>query len=99
MKKQKRSNSKARVGNEYAKNPLVVAFAMRMKEWRQGEGLTLKTMSKDTGLSMAIICEWEHGNRFPSVDHLWALAQYTGIPAWELIRPAQVADKTKHRLR
>jgi transcriptional regulator with XRE-family HTH domain len=52
-------------------------------------------MAAGTGLSMAILCEWAHGHRFPSVDHLWAIAQYTGIPAWELIRPAKGASKRR----
>jgi transcriptional regulator with XRE-family HTH domain len=63
------------------RNPLVDAFAMRIKAWRQDAGKTLKAVAKDTGLSMAILCEWEHGHRFPSVDHLQAIAEYTGIPA------------------
>ena len=63
------------------RNPLVDAFAMRIKAWRQDAGKTLKVVAKDTGLSMAILCEWEHGHRFPSVDHLQAISRYTGIPA------------------
>lgn len=94
-KQQKRSKNSASVNSRCGENPLVGAFAMRMKDWRQGKGLTLKTVAAKTGLSMAILCEWEHGHRFPSVDHLWAVAQYTGIPAWELIRPATGAAKKK----
>ncbi len=52
-------------------------------------------MAADTGLSMAILCEWEHGHRFPSVDHLWAVSQYTGIPAHELITPVKGASKRR----
>ena len=71
--------SKARV-KTYS-NPLVDAFSSRIKAWRQKEGKTLKVVAADTGLSMAILCEWEHGHRFPSVDHLRAISRYTGIPA------------------
>ncbi len=99
MKKklQKRSKNSPVAGDRCVENPLVGAFARRVKEWRQGKGLTLKVMAGDTGLSMAILCEWEHGHRFPSVDHLWAVAQYTGIPAWELIRPVKGAAAKKVR--
>jgi transcriptional regulator with XRE-family HTH domain len=97
-RKQSKKPSK-NASNRCLENPLVGAFARRVKEWRQGKGLTLKVMAGDTGLSMAILCEWEHGHRFPSVDHLWAVAQYTGIPAWELIRPAKGVATKKPRSR
>lgn len=77
--RKKSSKSKARV--KTYRNPLVDAFAARIKQWRQDEGRTLKVVAGDTGLSMAILCEWEHGHRFPSVDHLQAISEYTGIPA------------------
>jgi transcriptional regulator with XRE-family HTH domain len=96
---QKRSKNSPGVGSRYVANPLVVAFATRLKEWRQGKGLTLKIMSADTGLSMAIVCEWEHGHRFPSVDHLLAVSKYTGIPAHDLIRPVKGAAAKKGRTR
>jgi ribosome-binding protein aMBF1 (putative translation factor) len=94
-KQQKRLTNSVRSPKEYTGNPLVTAFAMRMKAWRQEKGLTLKVVASKTGLSMAILCEWEHANRFPSVDHLWAIAEYTGIPAWELIRPLKGAGKRR----
>ncbi len=68
------------------KNPLVKAFAVRLQQWRKGEGRPLKEVAGDLDVSIAIICEWEHGNRFPSVDHLYQLARYTGIPASEFIK-------------
>lgn len=88
-KQQKRVKNSPIVGSRYVANPLVEAFAMRMKEWRQEKGITLKVMAAKTDLSMAILCEWEHGHRFPSVDHLWAMAKYTGIPAGLLITPVK----------
>ena len=62
-------------------NPLVQAFSARLSAWRQETGKTLKEVSADTGLSTSILCEWEHGHRFPSVEHLQAIAIYTKIPA------------------
>lgn len=77
----KARTQKSKAGIKTYHNPLVDAFALRIKAWRQAEGRTLKAVAADTGLSMAILCEWEHGHRFPSVDHLRAISQYTGIPA------------------
>ena len=94
---QKRSKRSPVVGNRGVENPLIGAFAARVKGWRQEKGLTLKTVAADTGLSIAIICEWEHGHRFPSVDHMWAVSQYTGIPAGELITPVKGAGAKKSR--
>jgi ribosome-binding protein aMBF1 (putative translation factor) len=68
------------------KNPLVKAFAFRLAQWRQTENKTLKEVGGAIDLSVAIICEWEHGRRFPSVDHLLALSRYSGIPASEFLR-------------
>jgi transcriptional regulator with XRE-family HTH domain len=77
-------------------NPLVGALAARLKAWRAENGLALKRVAAKLDVSVSIICEWEHAHRFPSVDHLWALAQYTGIPAWEFIQPVKgVAQKKK----
>lgn len=67
------------------KNPLVQAFSGRLREWRRESGKTLKEVSADTGLSMAILCEWEHGHRFPSVEHLQDISEYCKIPAWCLL--------------
>jgi transcriptional regulator with XRE-family HTH domain len=77
----KKGTGKSKAGIKTYSNPLVDAFATRIKQWRQQEGRTLKVVAADTGLSMAILCEWEHGHRFPSVDHLQAIAEYTGISA------------------
>jgi transcriptional regulator with XRE-family HTH domain len=41
----------------------------------------LKEVAADLGVSIAIVSEWENGHRFPSIDHLQALTQYTGISA------------------
>ena len=82
------SKDKAAKGKPFAhvKNPLVKAFAARLSNWRKDEGKTLKQMATALDLSISIICEWEHGRRFPSVDHLLDLSKHTGIPAWEFLR-------------
>jgi len=78
---------------KHADNPLVQAFAQRLKKWRQGKGLTLAEVSADTGFSTSVICEWENGHRFPAVLHLTALAEHTGISASNFIRPLTSTEK------
>jgi transcriptional regulator with XRE-family HTH domain len=70
-------------------NPLVRSFADRLKEWRRKEGLLLKDVAAALKVSISIVCEWELGHRFPSVDHLQAIALYTGIPAWQFLKIAR----------
>ena len=81
------------------KNPLVRAFAGRVMRWRKEKGLTLKDIARELDLSVSIVCEWEHGNRFPSVDHLLDLSLLMGVPAWSLLREASggVAKKAPAR--
>ena len=67
------------------RNPIVQAFSSRLRDWRRASGKTLKQVSADTGLSMAILCEWEHGHRFPSVEHLQEISAYAKIPVWCLL--------------
>ena len=83
---------------KYADNPLVQAFARRLKQWRAGKGITLAEMSADIGFSTSIICEWENAYRFPSAYHLMAIATYTGIPAAEFLRPLKGTGTKKARV-
>ncbi len=66
---------------EVTGNPLVSRFAARLKKWRREQGKPLKEVAADLGVSIAIVSEWEHGHRFPSVKHLQAVTRYTGISA------------------
>ena len=91
--KEKQRNTTRKAGGKadnvrfaHVKNPLVRAFAVRLLEWRKTEHRTLKEVAAELDLSISIVCEWEHGRRFPSVDHLQTLARYTGIPAWSFLR-------------
>lgn len=78
-----------RVRREPGRNPLVMAFATRLRAWRLDKGIHLKAIATEVGVSVSIVCEWEHARRFPSIDHLWALSQYAGIPASRLIAVAK----------
>lgn len=60
---------------------VIRAFAHRLREWRVGAGLPLKHVARDLGVSVSIVCEWEHGHRFPSIAHLEDISRYVGLPA------------------
>jgi transcriptional regulator with XRE-family HTH domain len=76
-------SGKGRVGltGEDSGNPLVQKFASRLRAWRRKQGKPLKEVAADLGVSIAIVSEWEHGHRFPSVKHLQSVTRYTGISA------------------
>ena len=86
-----KADRRARSGNRYglprSGNPLRHTFAKRFGEWRARKGLLLKEIAEDLDVSISIVAEWENGHRFPSVDHLYAISQRTGIPAWRFLRP------------
>lgn len=73
-------------------NPLVVRFAARLKAWRREQGKPLKEVAADLGVSIAIVSEWEHGHRFPSVKHLQAVTRYTGISASDFFSNGSPAE-------
>jgi ribosome-binding protein aMBF1 (putative translation factor) len=56
------------------------AFARRLKEWRMEAGLPLKHVARDLGVSVSIVCEWEHAHRFPSFVNLEGIARCMGLP-------------------
>lgn len=93
MKKKRQQDSRT----THADNPLVQAFAHRLKQWRQDKGMTFKAVSAKTGLSIPILCEWEHAQRFPDPMNLWTIAQFTGISASEFIQPLKTAGAKKAR--
>jgi transcriptional regulator with XRE-family HTH domain len=57
-----------------------LVFAHHLRCWRETTGLPLKRIAYDLGVSIAIVGEWERGNRFPCARHLQSLAHYCQIP-------------------
>ena len=55
-------------------------FAGNLKAWRQNAGIPLKAVSKEMGVSIATVSDWERGARFPTGEHLNRISEYTGIP-------------------
>lgn len=62
------------------KASVVDDFSQRLRDWRASRKLPLKHVARDLGVSVSIISEWEHGNRFPSVTNLEAVSRYIGLP-------------------
>ena len=62
-------------------------FGANLSTWRRDNGLRLKDVAAGVGVSPSIVCEWEHGNRFPSARHLDAVAAFVGVPVWKFLKP------------
>lgn len=53
-----------------------IKFAERLKELREEMNISQNQLSKELKMSQAAISKWESGDRLPSVDLLWLLADY-----------------------
>lgn len=51
-------------------------FAKLLKE----RGITANKVSKDTGVSTAILTYWKNGRSFPKIDKIQKIADYFGVP-------------------
>ena len=60
-------------------------FSKRLKELRQGKGLTLKEVSAALGLSLMAYAHYEHGDRQPSIDTIRKICDFFEISADYLI--------------
>jgi len=52
----------------------------RLRAWRKEQGLPLKHVAQDLGVSISVISQWERGHRYPSIHNLQRIADYLGIP-------------------
>ena len=60
-------------------------FSKRLKELRQGKGLTLKEVSGALGLSLMAYAHYEHGDRQPSIDTIRKICDFYDVSADYLI--------------
>ena len=56
-------------------------FAERLKELREEKGLSLKQLSKETGISDVAIGRWERKVRIPNIEALIVIAKYFNVSA------------------
>lgn len=52
-----------------------------LREWRRAQGLPLKAISVELGVSIETISAWERGDQFPTPENLDALAKRIGVSA------------------
>ncbi len=71
----KRSNKK---GGK--RKSVVTILAARLHAWRKRQGVPLKHVAQDLGVSVSVISQWERGLRFPSARNIDNLAGYLNIP-------------------
>jgi hypothetical protein len=67
------------------------SFARAFRDWRRRNGLPLKTVARDLGLSISTVSSWESGCSFPTGSHFERLVEYTGLPPCKLF--CVMADK------
>jgi ribosome-binding protein aMBF1 (putative translation factor) len=60
------------------------SFARAFRDWRRRNGLPLKTVARDLGLSISTVSSWESGRSFPTGSHFERLVAYTGLPPCKL---------------
>ncbi len=70
-------------------NPIVQAFAQRLRQWRYEQSKTLRQVADDLGVSISIVSEWENCHRFPAAKTLQAVVEYTKVPAWAFFYPGK----------
>lgn len=56
-------------------------FPTRLKELREENGLSLKQLAKEIGVTDIAISRWENGHRTPNIDALYSLAIYFKVSA------------------
>ncbi len=54
-------------------------FCERLRELRNEKGLSLDTISKETGISIATLSRWENGINDITSDNLIVLAKYFNV--------------------
>lgn len=63
-------------------------FGQRLKERRQGLGLSQAQLSGQTNITAAYISLVERGRANPTIDTMIKLAEAVGTEAWEMIAPS-----------
>jgi transcriptional regulator with XRE-family HTH domain len=67
------------------------SFAAAFTNWRRKNGIPLKNIAEDLGVSISTVSMWESGKRFPTGSNFEMLVEYTGLPPCKLF--CVMADK------
>lgn len=62
------------------------------------KGIKASVLSKDTGITEALISNWKSGRQVPKYDSLQKLSRYFGVSADYLLELTDVPDKQMHSL-
>jgi transcriptional regulator with XRE-family HTH domain len=54
-------------------------FSQRLKELRQGKGLSLEALSAETDISYSALRQWESSMRVPNLNMVIILANFFGV--------------------
>ncbi|MFJ3958942.1 helix-turn-helix domain-containing protein [Arthrobacter sp. NPDC090010] len=75
---------------------LLGSVGPRLRALREARGLTLETLSADTGISLSTLSRLESGIRRPSLELLYPLAKHYRLPLDELVGAPAVGDPRVH---
>jgi transcriptional regulator with XRE-family HTH domain len=78
-------------------SPRHVALGLAIREGRMKRDLTQEDLAERTGLSANYIGDLERGERNVSIRALWQVADGLGVPASELMRPAEKGRRGKRK--
>jgi DNA-binding XRE family transcriptional regulator len=73
------------------------AFGARLRELREGAGLTQKELADRAGLSQNAVSQWEQGNREPLVSNAMTLAEVLGCDIADLFKSPSPGTKPAGR--
>ena len=60
-------------------------FIGNLKSLRKQKGLSAAEFAEALGMSRSTISRWDSGERFPSIDVLWRIADFFDISLDELV--------------
>ncbi len=60
-------------------------FGLKVKQLRQGKGLSFKQLSKESGMSVSYLNEIEKGKKYPKTEKIIALSNALNVPYDELV--------------
>jgi transcriptional regulator with XRE-family HTH domain len=68
-------------------------FGPRLREFREGAGLSQKELAEKMGVRQVTISAWEVGTRGPDLPMLVKLAEFFGVTVNDFLEPAKRKKK------
>jgi transcriptional regulator with XRE-family HTH domain len=75
MKRKAKTN-----GNSAKMSKVQCQLGKVLRDWRTTKALPLKHVASDLGVSISVVSQWERAKRFPSMQNLLQISEYTKIP-------------------